>query len=95
MKRIGNFLFVEQHFSDHKPEQAIVDINSIECIIANELRDGKQHTVIETNSAKVALTGDHNDNIVRLAELLEKPTTLNQTFETISDINLNLEEDNL
>lgn len=91
MKRIGNFLFVEQWFGDHKPEQAIVDINSIEFITTNELRDCKQHTVIVTNSAKVVLPGDHNDNIIQLAELLEKPTTLNQTFETFFDD----EEDNL
>lgn len=97
MKRIGNFLFVEQWFNDHEPEQAVVNINSIECIVANELSDCRQHTMIETIDAKMALTGNHNDNIIQLAELLEKPTTVNQTFETFSDINLTFddEEDNL
>lgn len=97
MKRIGNFLFVEQWFNDHEPEQAIVNINSIKCIVANELLDCKQHTMIELNSAKMALTGNHNDNIIKLAELLEKPITINQTFETFNDINLTFddEEDNL
>ena len=70
MKRIGNFLFVEQWFNDHEPEQAIVNINSIECIGANELPDCHQHTVIETNSAKIALTGNHSDNITELSRVL-------------------------
>lgn len=97
MKRIGNFLFVEQWFNEHEPEQAVVNIDSIECIVANELSDCRQHTMIETTDAKMALTGNHVDNIIKLAELLEKPTTVNQTFETISDINLTFddEEDNL
>lgn len=72
MKRIGNFLFVEQWFNDHKPEQAIVNINSIDNICSNQLRDGKQHSVIETSTGKIALTGDHNDNIMDLSELLKK-----------------------
>lgn len=97
MKRIGNFLFVEQWFNDHESEQAVINIDVIECIVANELRDRRQHTVIATTDAKIALVGDHNDNIIKLAELLEKPTTVNQTFETFSDINLTFddEEDNL
>jgi len=99
MKRIGNFLFVEQWFNDHEPEQAIVNINSIKCVVANELSDCKQHTMIEMgmHGAKIALAGDHNDNLIQLAELLEKPITVNQTFETFSDINLTFddEEDNL
>lgn len=85
MKRIGNFLFVEQWFSDHEPEQAIINIDSIECIVANELSDCRQHTIIKTKGAKTALTGDHDDNIILLAELLEKPTTVNQTFVTEFD----------
>lgn len=98
MKRIGNFLFVEQWFNDHKPEQAIVNIDSIKCVVANKLSDCKQHTMIgmKMDNASMALTGDHADNIIELAKLLEKPTTVNQTFETISDINLTLgDEDEL
>ena len=97
MKRIGNFLFVEQWFNDHEPEQAVININAIECIAANELNDYRQHTMIDTNSARMALTGNHDDNIIQLAELLEKPITINQTFETFGDINLTFddEEDNL
>lgn len=100
MKRIGNFLFVEQWFNDHEPEQAIVNINSIKCVVANELPNCKQHTMIEMgmHGAKIALAGDHNDNLIQLAELLEKPITVNQTFETEFD-NVNLtfddEENNL
>lgn len=70
MKRIGNFLFVEQWFKDHEPEQAIVNINSIDCIVANELPDCRQHTIIEINRAKIALTGNHDDNIIELAKNL-------------------------
>lgn len=97
MKRIGNFLFVEQWFNDHEPEQAVINIDAIECVVANELSDCRQHTMIETKGAKMALAGNHVDNIIKLAELLEKPTTVNQTFETFSDINLTFddEENNL
>lgn len=70
MKRIGNFLFVEQWFADHKPEQAIVNINKIDNICSHQLSDGKQHSVIKTPEGKIALAGNHNDNIIELSGLL-------------------------
>lgn len=72
MKRIGNFLFVDQWYKDlDEPMPSIVNINLIDNICANMLNDHKQHTVIETTSSKIALTGDHFDNMIRLAELLD------------------------
>lgn len=71
MKRIGNFLFVEQWFNDHKPEQAIINISKIDNICSNELLDCRQHTVIETSKDRVAITGEHADNIIELSELLK------------------------
>lgn len=69
MKRIGNFLFIEQWFEDHNPEQAIVNVNQIDTVYANNIA-GKQRTVIETPESKIVLTGEHNDNIIELAKNL-------------------------
>lgn len=69
MKRIGNFLFVEQWFEDHKPEQAIININQIDVIYTNHI-DGKQRTIIKTPESKIVLTGEHDDNIIELAKNL-------------------------
>ena len=72
MKRIGNFLFIEQWFNDHKPEQAVINIDVINHIYASELLDGKQHTLIKTqNEDHIAITGEHADNIIELSELLK------------------------
>ena len=72
MKRIGNFLFVEQWFKDATPRQAIVSINAITCICAENVCN-HEYTVIElTNDTKIALTGEHVDNIVDLSKLLNQ-----------------------
>ena len=71
MKRIGNFLFVEQWFDDHKPEQAIINIDMIDSICTSELHDGKQHTLIRMQDEHIAITGEHTDNIIELSELLK------------------------
>lgn len=70
MKRIGNFLFVEQWFKDHKPEQAIINIDQIDVIYTNHI-DGKQRTIIETPESKIVLTGEHDNNIIELAKNLK------------------------
>lgn len=77
MKRIGNFLFVEQWFTDHEPEQAIVNIDKIDNICSKALLDGKQHSVIETPEGKIGLTGNHNNNIIELSKLLSAPDEIN------------------
>lgn len=72
MKRIGNFLFVDQWYKDlDEPMPAIININMIDNICTQKLEDRKQHTIVETSSAKVVLAGDHFDNMIRLAELLD------------------------
>lgn len=86
MKRIGNFLFVEQWFADHEPEQAIVNINTIDTICTSKLADRKQHSVIETQTAKIALTGDHDDNIMDLSELLKEDNKAVDSLANIASI---------
>lgn len=77
MKKIGNFLFVEQWFKEDSPRPTIISINTIAYIRAtniceNGIRYG-EHTVIElTNDTKIALTGEHVDNIVDLSKLLNQ-----------------------
>lgn len=70
MRRIGNYLFVEQCFRDAEPHQAIVAINAIENICAHEIANCGQRTVIETSNSKIALSGNHDDNIIELSILL-------------------------
>ena len=75
MKRIGNFLFVEQWFKKDPPSPAIISINAIGYIRATDICDDGipygEHTSIElTNNTKIALTGNHDDNIIELSQLL-------------------------
>ena len=76
MKRIGNFLFVEQWFKKDSPRPAIISINAIAHIRATDICDNGisygEHTNIElTTNTKIALTGNHDDNIIELSELLK------------------------
>lgn len=86
MKRIGNFLFIEQWFEDHEPEQAIININKIDNICSAEMSDYKQHSVIETPEGNIAITGDHNDNIIELSKLLSTPNEINVNFDDMCDL---------
>lgn len=98
MKRIGNFLFVEQWFQDAVPCQAVIAINAITCIFPQNFRNTGGRTVIELSTdSKFILTGKHEDNIITLAKLLEKPTSVAQVFETWDnfDLTLNDKEDDL
>lgn len=87
MKRIGNFLFVEQYYRDADiTPQAIIAIDSIACICSQNVLGNGQNTVIElSNKSQLIITGEHDDNIIELSKLLEKPTTVNQVFDSIGD----------
>lgn len=96
MKRIGNFLFVEQCYKDADiTPQAVIAIDSITCICSQNVLGNCQSTIIElSNESKLIITGEHDDNIIMLSKLLEKPTTINQTFDSpIDNIDINFEED--
>lgn len=94
MKRIGNFLFTEASYPDTEESRPLIlAINSIVAVYAIT-RKGKERTTVATNAdARFEITGEHDDNIIELSKLLEKPTTINQTFDTIGDIDVNFEED--
>lgn len=96
MRRIGNFLFVEQCYNDTDiTPQAIIAIDSITCIYSQNVLGNRQSTIIAlSNESALIITGEHDDNIIMLSKLLEKPTTINQTFDSpIDDIDFNLKED--
>ncbi len=70
MKKIGNFLFAEQWFIDDEPRPMIININSIEVVHA-QICEGRERTAIDlSTNDRIYLTGDHDDNIVELSELL-------------------------
>lgn len=71
MKRIGNFLFVEQWFINAAPRQAIVNIDRINTIYEHFI-DDEDRTVIETPESNMVLTGNHDDNIIELSRVLGK-----------------------
>lgn len=70
MKRIGNFLFVEQWFIDCEPRPMIININLIGVIHAQTC-EGRERTAIDlSTNDRIYLTGEHDDNIIELSELL-------------------------
>lgn len=70
MRRIGNFLFVQQQFIDAEPNDAIIAIDDI-AIVMEQCENNKTFTKIVLKSDNVIrITGEHIDNIINLSKLL-------------------------
>ena len=70
MRRIGNFLFVQQQFIDAEPNDAIIAIDDI-AIIMEQCENNKIFTKIILKSGNgIRITGEHVDNIIELSKLL-------------------------
>lgn len=70
MKKIGNFLLVEQAFGDHNPTKAMINLAHIAIISEHQL-NGEPHTCIETiNDTRIAITGDPEENMAKLTSIL-------------------------
>ncbi|MBQ7819931.1 MAG: hypothetical protein IJ341_09580 [Bacteroidales bacterium] len=70
MRRIGNFLFVQQQFIDAEPNDAIIAIDDI-AVVMEQCENNKAFTKIILKSDNcIRITGEHVDNIIELSKLL-------------------------
>lgn len=72
MKKIGNFLFVEQSFTDtEKTKIAVININCIDNITCRKVKEVGEDIVIETNNTEILVKDTNNTFFAEFEEVLK------------------------